>query len=222
MRKFCATLIISSVTLFAYAQKETNTLAVVGSMVQTNAEPVAETPEQARKQLIESLVALKKTLGIPASENDVFKGSIQEFKDFIKTTQESIDLRLQALGKDDVNDRLQMKEIHDCISSLNILNSASCLTDKNSGTYVKQNDLDGREIVAYNMTELKDNARYGYLEAYREGYARIKKDQVYGFLNYCGDETITCQYEAAQPFNNGRALVKKVNWYYIDANNKES
>jgi WG containing repeat len=222
MRKFCTTLIISSVTLFAFAQKETNTLAVVGSMVQTNAKPVAETPEQARKQLIESLVALKKTLGIPASENDVFKGSIQEFKDFIKTTQESIDLRLQALSKDDVNDRLQMKEIHDCISSLNILKSASCLTDKNSGTYVKQNDLDGREIVAYNMTELKDNARYGYLEAYREGYARIKKDQVYGFLNYCGDEVITCQYEAAQPFNNGRALVKKVNWYYIDANNKES
>jgi hypothetical protein len=222
MRKFCTTLIISSVTFFAFAQKETNTLAVVGSMVQTNAKPVAETPEQARKQLIESLVALKKTLGIPASENDVFKGSIQEFKDFIKTTQESIDLRLQALGKDDVNDRLQMKEIHDCISSLNILKSASCLTDKNSGTYVKQNDLDGREIVAYNMTELKDNARYGYLEAYREGYARIKKDQVYGFLNYCGDEVITCQYEAAQPFNNGRALVKKVNWYYIDANNKES
>jgi WG containing repeat len=222
MRKFCTTLIISSVTLFAFAQKETNTLAVVGSMVQTNAKPIAETPEQARKQLIESLVALKKTLGIPASENDVFKGSIQEFKDFVKTTHESIDLRLQALGKDDVNDRLQMKEIHDCISSLNILKSASCLTDKNSGTYVKQNDLDGREIVAYNMTELKDNARYGYLEAYREGYARIKKDQVYGFLNYCGDETITCQYEAAQPFSNGRALVKKVNWYYIDANNKES
>jgi WG containing repeat len=222
MRKFCTTLIISSLSLFAYAQKETNTLAVVGSMVQANAKPVAETPEQARKQLIESLVALKKTLGIPASENDVFKGSIQEFKDFIKTTQESIDVRLQALGKDDVNDKLQMKEIHDCISSLNILKSAACLTDKSSGTYVKQNDLDGREIVAYNMIELKDNARYGFTEAYREGYARIKKDQVYGFLNYCGDETITCQYEAAQPFNNGRALVKKVNWFYVDANNKES
>jgi WG containing repeat len=222
MRKFCATFLLSSFALLANAQKETNTLAVVGSMVQVNAKPITETPEQARKQLIESLLALKKSLGIETSNSEVIKGSLQEFVDFIKTTKESIDLRLQTLNKDDVNDKLQMKEIHDCISSLNILKSAACLNDKNTGVYVKQNDLEGREIVAYNISELKDNARYGYLEAFNEGYARIKKDQVYGFLNYCGDEIITCQYEAAQPFNNGRALVKKVNWYYVDANNKES
>jgi WG containing repeat len=223
MRKLCSTLLLSSFCLFAQAQKEGNTLAVVGSKVQVNSKGVfTETPEQARKQLIESLVALKKSLGIESSDKDVFRGSLQDFIDFIRNTKESIAQRLEALNKDEVNDKLQMRELNECISALNILKSATCLTDKNSGTYSNQNDLEGREIVAYNLGELKGNARYGFVEAFREGYARIKKDQVFGFLNYCGDETITCQYEMAQPFNNGRALVKKVDWYFVDANNKES
>jgi WG containing repeat len=223
MIKFCTTVLLTAFCLFAQAQKETNTLAVAESKVQVNSKGLfTETPEQARKQLIETLVALKRSLGIESSDKDIFKGSIQDFVDFIRNAKESLSLRLETLNKDDVSDKQQMREINECISGLNILKSAACLTDKSSGTYANQNDLEGREIVAYNLSELKGNSRYGFVEAFREGYARIKKDQVYGFLNYCGDETITCQYETAQPFNNGRALVKKVDWYFVDANNKES
>jgi hypothetical protein len=52
--------------------------------------------------------------------------------------------------------------------------------------------------------------------------ARIKKDQVWGFVNLCGEEYIPAQYEDAEPFNLGKALVKKYNWFFVDNNGVES
>jgi hypothetical protein len=222
MRKFCTFLLSLTFTTFLLGQKEISTLALGSSIVKPLNSPIAETPEQARKQLIESLIALKKTLGIETSDKDKVNGSLQEFVDFINATKESIEVRLASLNKGDIKEKGRMIEINGCIRSLNILKSAYCLSEKVSVNYVKQTDLNGQEIIAYNIEELKTNARYGLVEAYCEGYARIKKDQVYGFLNYCGDEVIESQYEVAQPFNNGKALVKKVNWFFIDAIGKES
>ena len=203
------------------AQNETNTLAVAGSLVKAK-NPISVTPEEARGQLVESLILLKKSIGIKSDTKDDFKGSLQEFFDFIRATEGAIQQRLQALKSDDVNDKLQMSELNECIAAANILKSAACLTETNSGIYVKQKDLAGREIVAFALDELKNNARYGFYEPYSEGFARVTKDQVFGYLNYCGNEAISCQYETAQPFNNGKALVKKVNWFFVNASGKES
>ncbi|NJN35091.1 MAG: WG repeat-containing protein [Saprospiraceae bacterium] len=98
---------------------------------------------------------------------------------------------------------------------------SDCQTDRKEATFVRQKDLAGQDIEAFDLTTLRSNARYGLVEAYKEGFARIK-DQVFGFLNACGDEIVPCQYQDAEPFNQGRALVKKVNWYFVDAKGEES
>jgi hypothetical protein len=103
-----------------------------------------------------------------------------------------------------------------------IMRSATCLVNKNEGIFIKTSDLDGNDIIAFRLDSLRSNARYSLVENYREGLARIRKDQVYGFLNYCGEEVVPAQYEFAEAFNSGRALVKKVNWYFIQANGEES
>lgn len=105
--------------------------------------------------------------------------------------------------------------------AITLLKSAGCLDGKNEGKLVKTKDFDGNDIIAYPLDELRKNSRYGLVENYREGFARIRKDQVYGYLNLCGDEIITCQYQNAEPFNNGKALVKRIDWYFIDANGEE-
>jgi hypothetical protein len=109
------------------------------------------------------------------------------------------------------------------IGGLNLLNSAKCLADDNVKAYfVKMKDFDGHDIMGYSLDSLRKTSRYGLVESYREGYARIKKDQVFGFINLCGDEVVVCQYEKAEPFNDGRALVKRVDWYFVDSKNEES
>ena len=103
-----------------------------------------------------------------------------------------------------------------------IMRSATCLVNKNEGIFIKTMDLDGNDIIAFRLDSLRSNARYSLVENYREGLARIRKDQVYGFLNYCGEEVVPAQYEYAEGFNSGKALVKKVNWYFMQANGEES
>jgi WG containing repeat len=103
-----------------------------------------------------------------------------------------------------------------------VLKSATCLVNKSEGIFIKTKDLDGNDIIAFKLDSLRSNARYSLVENFREGLSRIRKDQVYGFLNYCGEEVIPAQYEFADAFNSGKALVKKVDWYFLDPSGEES
>jgi hypothetical protein len=108
------------------------------------------------------------------------------------------------------------------LSNLNTLKSAKCLqVDEQKNVLAPTKDMDGKDIISYELDAIRSNSRYGLVENYREGFARIRKDQVYGYLNLCGEEAITCQYERAEPFNSGRALVKRVDWYFIDGEGNE-
>jgi hypothetical protein len=191
---------------------------------------VVETPEQARKGVIATLNLLRQfsvfvdeikkgdTAGEESSETDN-KGT---YADYLQKMEGVLTRRLKSIETDAIRDNQQAKEKAKILSALNILKSARCLSDKKEGQFARQKDLDGNDIVAFSLDQLKGNARYGLIENYREGFSRIKKDQVFGFLNYCGDEVIPCQYQQAQAFNNGRALVKKLDWFFIDADGNES
>ena len=109
------------------------------------------------------------------------------------------------------------------LAGLNTLKSARCLqTDKNAQAFVRTRDMDNNLLMAFDLEALRHSSRYGQVENYREGFARIRKDQVYGFLNLCGEEVVTCQYERAEPFNLGKALVKRVDWFLTDAEGTET
>jgi WG containing repeat len=109
------------------------------------------------------------------------------------------------------------------LAGLSLLKSAKCFqSDNQANAFVRGQDMDNNSMMSFDLTTLRGNGRYGLIENYKEGFARIRKDQVYGFLNLCGEEAITCQYERAEPFNAGQALAKRVDWFFVDAEGNES
>ena len=129
---------------------------------------------------------------------------------------------VRSIETDNIRDIFQIEQKSEIKRRHSSVVSAQCLSNKNDGKFIKLKDLDGEEIIGYPLESFRGNSRYGLVENYRQGFARIKKDQVFGFLNYCGDETIPCQYEKAEPFNDGKALVKKFDWYFVDVYGNES
>ena len=107
-------------------------------------------------------------------------------------------------------------------AGLTMLKSAKCLqSETQKNVLVNTQDKNGNDMMAFDLNAIRNSSRYGLVENYQEGFARIRKDQVFGFLNMCGDEAITCQYERAEPFNMGKALVKRVEWYFTDGEGNE-
>jgi hypothetical protein len=129
---------------------------------------------------------------------------------------------VRSIETDNIRDIFQIDQKSEIKKRHSSVVSAQCFSSKNDGRFIKMKDLDGEEIIGFPLESFKGNSRYGLVENYHQGFARIKKDQVFGFLNYCGDETIPCQYEKAEPFNDGKALVKKFDWYFVDVYGNES
>ncbi len=188
-----------------------------------SAEPIM----QARRQvmtLLSTYASADTTLARMESKT-ASKGVIndQEFADYVNKMQKNLQRRLAKLEERRNASMDYLLERSQIMRGLSFLRSAVCLSNSRSDdNLVETKDLDGNQITAFSLALLRNNARYGFIEPYREGFARIKKDQVYGYLNMCGDEVIQCQYETAEPFNNGKALVKKVDWYFADLEGNES
>ena len=129
---------------------------------------------------------------------------------------------VRSIETDNIRDIFQIEQKSEIKKRLSSVISAQCLSNKNDGKFIRLKDLDGEDIIGFPLESFKGNSRYGLVENYHQGFARIKKDQVFGFLNFCGDEAIPCQYEKAEPFNDGKALVKKFDWYFVDVYGNES
>lgn len=129
---------------------------------------------------------------------------------------------IHSIETDNIRDIFQIEQRSDIKKRHSSVISAQCFSSKNEGSLIKMKDLDGEEIIGFPLESFKGNSRYGLVENYHQGFARIKKDQVFGFVNYCGDQTIPCQYEKAEPFNDGKALVKRFDWYFVDVYGNES
>lgn len=147
-----------------------------------------------------------------------------DFSAYLDKTNKLLVDKLEKLEKETTTKDATYWNIKNRIQrALSILQSAYCLSGKErNGSFVYSKDQEGYDIICFPLDSLKTNPRYGTIDNYKEGFARIRKDQVYGFLNYCGDEYVTCQYQQAESFNYGRALVKKVDWYFIDTKGEES
>ena len=94
--------------------------------------------------------------------------------------------------------------------------AVTCYNNKSGLKLIQSKDVDGRDVLAYPLEKLRQNVRYGFVDNYKQGFSRIKKDGVFGFINLCGEEIITCQFEKAENFNAGKALVKRVGWLFVD------
>lgn len=59
--------------------------------------------------------------------------------------------------------------------------------------------------------------KYDELDEFSEGFAAVKRNGKWGFINNLGEEVITCQYDDTTPFREGKAAVKRGRqWGYIN------
>lgn len=146
-----------------------------------------------------------------------------DFTAYLDKTGKLLTNKLDKISSTELKNDQYWEDLSRVHRALSILQSAYCLAGKErAGSYVVSKDADGYDIICFPLDSLRTNSRYGTIDNYKEGFARIRKDQVYGYLNYCGDEFITCQYQLAESFNHGKALVKKVDWYFLDSKGEES
>ena len=164
----------------------------------------------------------KSNLFADAGSNNNQNLSSEIFTTYIARLTKKYKADAHSIETDNIRDIFQIDQKSDIKKRLSSVISAQCFSSKNDGHFIKMKDLDGEEIIGFPLESFRGNPRYGLVENYHQGFARIKKDQVFGFLNYCGDEIITCQYEKAEPFNDGKALVKRFDWYFVDVYGNES
>jgi hypothetical protein len=153
------------------------------------------------------------------SQTDVDKTS---YADFMKSMKNLSALKKQLESAQNFDKVAQLKQISEFNKAVSIKESAGCFSEKENGDYVSVPTLEGSRLVGTNLAPLRENPRYGLVENYSQGFSRISKDMVYGFKDLCGNTVIQPQYDYAEPFNDGKALVKKYYWHFIDTEGKES
>ncbi len=212
--------------LLASARKDSSSI-FIGDM---RASEQVQSPGVARKYTItnlkKDLEALdrnnKSSLLADAGNNKDQNLSSEIYATYLSLLDKKYKGDMRLIETDNIRDIFQIDQKSEIKKRHSSVISAQCFSSKNEGQFIKMKDLDGEEIISFPLESFKGNSRYGLVENFHQGFARIKKDQVFGFLNYCGDETIPCQYEKAQPFNDGKALVKKFDWLFVDAYGNES
>ena len=155
-------------------------------------------------------------------KKSLFFNNNTDFKTFLAEQKSAYQLRLNAISTDNIPDIFQYDLREEIYWRISIANSLSSLTDSTKIIFFKNLDDQQKTILSPPIEQLKKNPRYGLVDNFHQGFARIRKNQVYGYLNLLGTETITCQYEQAEPFNQGRALVKRQFWHFVSQDGKES
>lgn len=144
------------------------------------------------------------------------------YQEYLNQVDKSYSANLGVVNKNTLDNISKLAQMTNLAKVYSVKKSAECFLDKTGGTFYQTKDADGFDITAFSLESLRSNPRYGLIDNYYQGYARIKKDMVYGFLNLCGEEVITAQYDHAERFNNGKALVKKFFWHFINLEGEES
>jgi hypothetical protein len=140
---------------------------------------------------------------------------LTNYQNYVEGMSAQLKKKITILEYDDIRNVFQLEQLTDLRGRYSLVNSATCLVNKQEGHFIRVKDSAGIDI----MTEPLENVeKYETVDIYSEGFARVKQGKVgYGFLNICGEETVNCQYSQAENFNDGKALVKKNNnWHFVD------
>jgi WG containing repeat len=148
------------------------------------------------------------------------KPELVNYQEYVGGMSAQLKKKINILEYDAIRNVFQLEQLNDLRGRFSLLNSATCLVDKKEGVFIRVKDADGRDIMTH---PLENAEKYTSVEIYKQGFARIKQDKLgYGFVNICGEEIVKCQYSNAENFNDGRALVKKNHWLFVDIAGKES
>ena len=146
---------------------------------------------------------------------------LTNYQNYVEGMSAQLKKKITILEYDDIRNVFQLEQLTDLRGRYSLVNSATCLVNKEDGYFIRVKDADGIDIM---IEPLENVEKYETVDVYNQGFARIKQGKVgYGFLNICGEETVRCQYVEAQNFNDGKALVKKnKDWLFVDTKGQET
>jgi WG containing repeat len=142
------------------------------------------------------------------------------YQEYVNGMSAQLKKKIKVLEYDAIRNIFQLAQLHDLHGRFSLVNSAMCLVDKREGTFIRVKDSEGRNIMTHPLENIE---KYATVEIYKQGFSRVKREEMgFGFVNICGEEIVQCQYSHAENFNDGKALVKKTHWLFVDILGKES
>ena len=121
------------------------------------------------------------------------------------------------LQADSIGDRFLLEKDQNLIRVTNLVQKTT-QTNENISIYKEYSyrfiDKMGKEVLKLD--------KYDQVFSFSEGRAKVKKNNLYGFINKSGQEVIPIKYSLAKSFKNGKAVVKdSKRTYYINKQGKE-
>jgi WG containing repeat len=142
------------------------------------------------------------------------------YQEYVNGMSAQLKKKINILEYDGIRNVFQLEQLNDLRGRFSLVNSAICLVDKCEEVFIRVKDSEGRDIMTQPLENIE---KYTNVETYKQGFSRVKKEKVgFGFVNICGEEIVQCQYSQAENFNDGKALVKKNSWLFVDILGKES
>ncbi|MCR9099459.1 MAG: WG repeat-containing protein [bacterium] len=98
-----------------------------------------------------------------------------------------------------------------------ITSTENCLLNDFEPVSIK--DIETGEIVyAFSLEAIKNDPNYVFIDDYSEGFARVKRNNKFGFYNAEGKLIIPFKYDYAGSFGEGKAIVKNLGkWFFINS-----
>ena len=142
------------------------------------------------------------------------------YQEYVSGMSAQLKKKINILEHDAIRNIFQLEQLHDLRGRFSLVNSAACLVDKSEGAFIRVKDMEGRDIMTQPLENIE---KYTNVETYKQGFSRVKNEKMgFGFVDICGQEIVQCQYLYAENFNDGKALVKKNHWLFVDILGKES
>jgi WG containing repeat len=217
--QFLLVLLLLTSKTFGFSPKDS--VGTVSNSVKTRK---VFTAEQARKVMMMTLAKTtpfyNKDSLLKHFQQFLSTANVLDYKDYVGGMEGQLKKKINILEYDNIRNVFQLEQLNDLRGRFSLLQSATCLTEKKEGNFVRIKDAEGRDMM---VTPVQVAGMYSEVQKYKQGFAKVQKGQLYGFLNLCGEEVISCQYTHAEGFNDGKALVKQNDkWKFIDITGKES
>jgi hypothetical protein len=98
-----------------------------------------------------------------------------------------------------------------------ITSTENCLLNDFEPVSIK--DIETGEIVyAFSLEAIKNDPNYVFIDDYSDGFARVKRNNKFGFYNAEGKLIVPFKYDYAGSFGEGKAIVKNLGeWFFINS-----
>jgi WG containing repeat len=166
----------------------------------------------------------KDRIGI-AQEQEALQLSRQNFSDEINQVETEFDKTVASIPQISTSNSsspiaIRIQEL--TIKGEQIIKSTQTCLNNDFQVVPIKDIATGKIIYGFSLDEIRKDPNYVLIDEYSEGYARVKRNNKFGFFDSNGNLMIDFKFDYAENFKNGVALVKYLKkWLLIDIKGKE-